>query len=86
MVLHNIAANHTDLFVVQKTDSKETVSKNTVHCQLQDQVCTEPGLPEYAYNILKPNSFYIDYATALLQDSHSSPILSKPLRGPPAIA
>lgn len=86
VVLHNIAANHNDVFVIQERDSKESIGENTIHCQLQDQVCTEPGLPEYIYYLVKQHSFFIDYETVLLKASYPSPILSKPLRGPPVIA
>ena len=86
VVLHNITANHNDVFVIQETDSKESIGENTIHCQLQDQVCTEPGLPEYIYYLVNQNSFYIDYETVLLQASYHSSILSKLLRGPPVIA
>ncbi len=86
MVLHNIAANHIDVFVVQKTDNKESVNKNTVHCQLQDQVCTEPGVPAYVHFAPSNNNFFIEYATALQQSLIHSPILSRPLRGPPTFA
>lgn len=85
VVLHQFAANHKDIFATQKENKKETVSIQSFHCQLQDQVCTEPGIPSFNNLTLQSPSIYTDQIRLGEQDRSATAIFAKPLRGPPSI-
>ncbi len=81
-ILHEIAATHSDV-IIQKSTTTEAVGTATFHCALQDQVCTEPGLPEYAFFNGIASSIYISKNISSLSIFHSQPQYSFSLRGPP---
>jgi hypothetical protein len=85
-VVHVIAANHTDVFVQEKKQNNEQVSSYKLHCELQDQVCTEPCLPAYANVIFSVEKYLASQLCTPTQNFYTKNYTALSLRGPPSFS